>query len=68
MNVNDFQFDNKFIDFESKNNKKNMNCLIIDDLQKINNQNIFHLNANAMLQETKKLIIIIYVLITSFNV
>ena len=37
MNVNNFQFDNKFINFESKNDKKNLNYLIADDLQKTNN-------------------------------
>ena len=53
---------------KSKNNKKNVNCLIADDLQKSNNQNIFHFNANAMLQETKELTIIIYISTASFNV
>ena len=68
MNVNNFQFDNELIDIELKNDEKNINCLIVDDLQKTNDQNIFYSNANAMLQETKKLTIIIYISIASFNV
>ena len=68
MNVNDFQFDNEFIDFESKNDEKNVNYLIADDLQKTNDQNILHLNVNAMLQEIKELTIIIYVSAASLDV
>ena len=32
MNVNDLQFDDKFVDFELKNDEKNVNCLIDDNV------------------------------------
>ena len=36
MNVDDFQFDDELVNFESKNDEKNVNYLIADDLQKPN--------------------------------
>ena len=34
VNINDFQFNNEFIDFELKNDEKNINYLIDDNVQK----------------------------------
>ena len=49
VNINDLQFDNEFIDFESKDDEKNINYLIDDNVQKMCRENIFHFNANLML-------------------
>ena len=68
VNVNDLQFNDKFVDFESKNDKKNVNCLIDDNVQKTCCKNIFYFDANLMLQRTKELTIIICFLISSFDV
>ena len=35
INVNNFQFNNKFIDFELKNDEKNINYLINNNVQKM---------------------------------
>ena len=32
VNVNNFQFNNEFVDFESKNDEKNVNYLINDNI------------------------------------
>ena len=68
VNVNNFQFNNEFINFELKNDKKNINYLIDDNVQETYRENIFHFDANSMLQRTKKLTIIICFLISSFDV
>ena len=68
MNVNDLQFNNKFVDFKSRNDKKNVNYLIDDNAQKTCHENIFYFNANLMLQKMKELTIIIYFLISSFDI
>ena len=68
VNVNNFQFNDKFINFKLKNNEKNVNCLIDDNVQKMCRENIFYFNINLMLQRTKELTIIICFLISLFNV
>ena len=49
MNVNNLQFNDKLINFELKNNKKNINYLIDDNIQKTCRESIFHFNTNSML-------------------
>ena len=68
VNVNNFQFNDKFVDFELKNDKKNVNYLINDNIQKMCRESIFHFDANSMLQRTKELTIIICFSISSFDV
>ena len=68
INVDDFQFDDELIDFKLKDDEKNVNCLIDDNVQKTCRENIFHSDANSMLQRTKELTIIICFLISSFDV
>ena len=49
INVNNFQFNNEFVNFKSKNDKKNVNYLINDNVQKTCRKNIFHFDTNSIL-------------------